>query len=335
MMRNDKRHMLDEASRTSTGGWLIATSDSTNMGKRLGLEGDHATCPACKVGGPVYNDCDPRWTDNGKSVLVEGARVYCHCKEKPRVFASQYTMSSEVVSGKVRSAAVGADSKMPYTHNSLASGETTPDAASLAAYEADPTMICPNMTNTEFYATVMRVRDIAVAHMDARLMELERWNESDQDKVRIWFTNATPDIRKRLRDGIMRIRKISLSLTKANFQRFSEEAVRRVGCVPAAGKDDEPAWASVCKPDKTFAIFIGTTFCYLSEEKRNYQGIIQNASSMTTVFIHEISHFPAAMDTVDRYSGIKAARLMAKLRNRFAIENADNIAAYVADVPNW
>ncbi|WP_313819265.1 M35 family metallo-endopeptidase [Cupriavidus sp.] len=335
MMRNDKRHMLDGASRTSTGGWLIATSDSTNMGKRLGLEGDHGTCPACKVGGPVYNDCDPRWTDMGKSVLVEGARVYCQCKEKPRVFASQFTMSSEVVSGNVSVAAAGADSKMPYTHNNLASRTTTPDAASLAAYEADPTMICPNMTNAEFYAAVMRVRDIAVAHMEARLMELARWSESDKDKVRIWFTNATPDIRKRLREGITRIRKISLSLTEKNFERFSEEAVRRVGCVPAAGKGDEPAWASVCKSDKTFAIFIGTTFCYLHEEKRNYQGIIENVSSMTTVFIHEVSHFPAAMDTVDRYSGIKAARLLAKLRNRFVIENADNIAAYVADVPNW
>jgi len=334
MTRVDIRHLLGDGDRTSTGGVLIATSDSTNMGKRLGVEGDHATCPACKVGGPVYNDCDPRWTDMGKSVLVEGARVFCKCAEKPRVFASQFTMSTEVEGGKVSSAG-SSFSEMPGAHNKLASGASGPEAASLAAYEADPTMICPNMTNAEFYATVLRVRDKAVAYMDERLMELERWNEADQDRVRIWFTDATADIRKRLREGIQRIRKLALVLTEKNFERFSKEALLRVGCVPAAKEGEEAAIASVCKPDKTFTIFIGTAFCYLDEEAMNTEGVIIDDNSMTTVFIHEVSHFPAAMDTGDPFSGIRAARLFARSRDRFVMTNADNIAAYVAAVPNW
>ncbi|MGO4765724.1 M35 family metallo-endopeptidase [Cupriavidus sp. 2KB_3] len=332
MMRNDKRHMLDGASRTSTGGWLIATSDSTNMGKRLGLEGDHATCPACKVGGPVYNDCDPRWTDNGKSVLVEGARVYCQCKEKPRVFASQYTMSTEVVSGNVKGAA--GFSEMPEAHDKLGRGQSGPDAASLAAYEADSTMICPNMTNAEFYVTVMRVRDLAVAYMDDRLAELARWNAADQDRVKIWFAEATPRIRSRLQGGLQRMRDITLGLTETNFERFSKENLAAVGCVPAAKDGEEPATASVCKPDKSFTIFIGTKFCYLSEVRRT-NGVPLDVDSKLTVLVHELSHFPAAMDTNDLFSNIRAGRWMATRQNKFLIENADNIAAYVADIPNW
>lgn len=335
MMRNDKRHMLDGASRTSTGGWLIATSDSTNMGKRLGLEGDHGTCPACKVGGPVYNDCDPRWTDMGKSVLVEGARVYCQCKEKPRVFASQYTMSSEVTSGGRAGEHVGGTSEKPQAHNKLASepsGEARPDASSLAAYAADPTMICPNMTNAEFHATVLRVRDIAVAHMDQRLIELQRWNEADQERVRMWFVDATPDIRKRLREGIQRIRQLSLGLTERNFCRFSEEVMRKVGCIPAAREGDEPAWASVCKADKTFTIFIGVTYCYLPIEAIRHRGVVEPDDSMVTVFVHEVSHFPAAMDSADTYSSIKISRLLSKYRNKFLFNNSDSIAAYISNV---
>lgn len=92
----DERYLLGEGDRTGTEGILTASSNSTNMGKRIAVEGDFATCPACKVGGPVYNDCDPHWTDIGKAVLVEGARVFCQCKENPRVFASQFTMPTQV-----------------------------------------------------------------------------------------------------------------------------------------------------------------------------------------------------------------------------------------------
>lgn len=335
MTRVDIRHLLGEGDRTSTGGYLVATSDSTNMGKRLGVEGDYATCPACKSGGPVYNDCDPRWTEMGKSVLVEGARVYCKCAVKPRVIASQFTMSTEVTSGGGAGENTASISENSQAHNKLVSktsGKPGPDAASLDAYEADPAMICPNMTNAEFLSTVMRVRDIAVAHMDARLIELERWNESDQEHVRMWFADATPDIRKRLREGIQRIRQLSLGLTERNFCRFSEEAMRKVGCIPAAKEGDEPAWASVCKADKTFTIFIGVTYCYLPIEAMRYTGVVIPTDSMVTVFIHEVSHFPAAMDSMDDYSSIKLSRLLAKRRHKFLVNNADSIASYISNV---
>ena len=85
MTSADTRYLIGEGDKTGTGGYQSASSTSTNMGKRIALEGDYASCPACKAGGPVYNDCDPRWYENGKAVLVEGSRVFCQCK-RSRVF---------------------------------------------------------------------------------------------------------------------------------------------------------------------------------------------------------------------------------------------------------
>ncbi|WP_420868294.1 hypothetical protein [Cupriavidus oxalaticus] len=41
----------------------------------VGVEGDHATCPACKAGGPVMNDCYPAFEIGGKQVRVSTANA--------------------------------------------------------------------------------------------------------------------------------------------------------------------------------------------------------------------------------------------------------------------
>jgi len=93
----DIRYALLNGNATTTGGVLIALNTYTiHHGVNVGVEGDHATCPACKVGGPVYNDCDPRYSLHGKQILVSGARVFCKCKEHPRVLPSQSIFSIEV-----------------------------------------------------------------------------------------------------------------------------------------------------------------------------------------------------------------------------------------------
>lgn len=101
-MEGDLRRLLQDGDPTANKGVLKGTSNSTNHGRRIAVEGDFATCPKCGVGGPVYNDCNPRWMDVGKSVLVEGARVYCKCVEKPLVFATQNVMTTEVITGAGR-----------------------------------------------------------------------------------------------------------------------------------------------------------------------------------------------------------------------------------------
>jgi len=95
----DIRCALLDGDRTTTGGVLIGTDNSTHHGTRMAVRGDFATCPACKAGGLVFNDCDPSFTLMGKDILVEGARVHCNCPTKPRVLASQNTFTIQVNRG--------------------------------------------------------------------------------------------------------------------------------------------------------------------------------------------------------------------------------------------
>ncbi|QEZ47404.1 PAAR domain-containing protein [Cupriavidus oxalaticus] len=93
----DMRFALKNGDHTSTGGALIATGRSVfHHDTTIGVEGDYATCPACKVGGTVKNDCYPAFDIDGKQVLVSGARVYCRCQTRPVVIHSQMDFTIEV-----------------------------------------------------------------------------------------------------------------------------------------------------------------------------------------------------------------------------------------------
>lgn len=192
------------------------------------------------------------------------------------------------------------------------------------------------MSNEEFHATMRKLRDKAVRLLDERLAELERWNMADQDKVRLWFGNASETTRQTLRDGLPRIREIMRGLQETNFERHTAEAVTRVGCEPRAKDGDEEATASVCKPDGTYTIFIGGKFCLLEDERNQLDtGIPIDKDSKLTVLIHEVSHFANAMNTGDPQYSITRSREAAKRGEEFCIRNADSIAAYVANIPNW
>lgn len=151
----------------------------------------------------------------------------------------------------------------------------------------------------------------------------------------LWFGHASGNTRQSLRDGLTRIRDIMGSLRERNFDRHSEEGLRRVGCVPRAGDGEFEATASVCKPDGTYTIFVGPKFCRLDHEQNSPEGIPFDKDSKLTVLIHEVSHFPEAMNSEDKWYSILLSRLRANARNQFCIVNADNIAYYVTNIPNW
>lgn len=95
---SDMREALRHGDKTTTGGVLISTvEDFSHHGVRVAAEGDHATCPACKVGGPVINDAYPDFVlMDGRQILVRGARVMCQCANKPVVIPSQHDFTIEV-----------------------------------------------------------------------------------------------------------------------------------------------------------------------------------------------------------------------------------------------
>src|ERR1700709_2132296 len=57
--------------------------------------------------------------------------------------------------------------------------------------------ICPNMTDAEFRTMVLKSRDKAVTHVEARLLDLRRWSEKDQARVALWFGSSGSGARER------------------------------------------------------------------------------------------------------------------------------------------
>lgn len=313
------RHLLGDGDRTSTGGALSASSDSTNMGKRIGVEGDFATCPACKAGGPVYNDCDPCWTEMGKSVLVEGARVFCKCKEKPRVVASQFTMSTEVKPSKsVAPVATPAPSQRVFESHY----KTTQSEAD-SRLSDDTELICPNMSNEAFATLAMKLCATLIARTEKRLAELGRWDSQARDDVQTWFGIADAHARETLTGGLNRMLAVFKSLQPRNFVRYSPAALEFVGCVPRPNAEVRGVAAAVCKPDvRSHTIAIALKFCEMSEFSD------RNDSQLLTI-AHEVSHFQDTMDTQDDYYKLWNAIAIARQKDSRCIRNADNVAGYL------
>ncbi|MEN7526668.1 PAAR domain-containing protein [Cupriavidus sp. DL-D2] len=94
----DIRYPLLDGDMTSTGGILIAVCELPDLhhGKQVAVEGNIATCPACKSSGPVFNDCFPDYSIDGTQILVSGARVHCGCATLPLVIQSQNDFTVEV-----------------------------------------------------------------------------------------------------------------------------------------------------------------------------------------------------------------------------------------------
>lgn len=122
----DIRYALKNGDPTSTDGQLIAhTTHMIHHGVSVGVEGDIATCPACKSTGPVFNDCYPAFDLFGKQILVSGARVNCRCVDKPVVFHTQNDFTIEVSRSGYGQA---------QTASNAIHGGTPEDKASVLAY---------------------------------------------------------------------------------------------------------------------------------------------------------------------------------------------------------
>lgn len=210
---------------------------------------------------------------------------------------------------------------------------TTPvDDSAAKAVSVEAPRVCYNMPDEEFFPLMMRLRDKASRLMGERLAELARWNAADRDKVLLWFGQDSEVTRQTLSGGLTRMREIMRGLTEKNFIKFTPEGVRAVGCEP---RPDSLAAAMVCKPDRTYTLFLNTTFCNLEAEANRYDGIPFAQDSKLVVLVHEVAHFPNSMDAEDLWYTLRQSQDRAAARDKFCVANADNIAAYVVNVPNW
>jgi len=316
----DTRYLIGEGDRTGTGGYQTASSTSTNMGKRIALEGDYASCPACMAGGPVYNDCDPRWYDNGKAVLVDGARVFCKCKEKPCVFASQHTMSTDVIGRNAGATAPLDSSSSQWADASRYKTGRREEATALADH---PKLICPNMSNDAFAALAMDLCAILLTRTETRLAELRRWDAGAKRNVQTWFGVTDSLTRETLTTGLSRMLVVLKRLRPVNFVRYSPSALEFVGCVSNPDGEKRGVVAAVCKPDvKTHTIAIALNFCEMPDDH-------DRKDSQLLTLAHEVSHFHDTMDTEDHHYYLWNAIALARVKHPVCITNADNVAGYV------
>lgn len=320
---SETRYFLKNGDPTSTGGQLIAIRPKfIHHGVAMGIEGDIATCPACKSSGPCFNDCTPNCHYHGTRVLVSGARVYCKCSEHPIVFSTQ--TDSTVVVDRKKSAGRG------FMASPLTGGGThTPKYAmekrtdeKLASESATNTeQICPNMSNAEFRSHIMDLRDEALTLVASRLSELKRWSAADARWFLLWFGTTDDAARVEIARGLARMRTVLSTLSPANFIRHSADAMRVVGCV---SRENSPgAVAEVCAPDTaTHTIAIRLDFCTLRPRHPRFD-------SQLLTLVHEVSHFTDVMNSQDYWYSTHSAKDHAGARDARNIENADNIAGYV------
>jgi uncharacterized Zn-binding protein involved in type VI secretion len=73
---------------TTTGGKVLALrANIHDNGKKLALDGEHATCGNCKGSWPMFGTGD-KMRDHGTPVVIHGDHVLCPCG-KNRVIASE------------------------------------------------------------------------------------------------------------------------------------------------------------------------------------------------------------------------------------------------------
>lgn len=180
--------------------------------------------------------------------------------------------------------------------------------------------ICPNMTNKEFCTLVMGLRERAVELIEARLKDLEKWGRPEQQRVAKWFGQSDQALRQHLHGGLNACIRVLMGLTCDNFVRYSEKAMRNVGCTPSGNSGGLAA--EVCKPDtKTHTIGIGIGFCTIP--KLSY-----SVDSQLGTLIHEVTHFDDTFSSNDTVYQMRQSLSLAT-RPSEARTNADSITGYV------
>jgi hypothetical protein len=297
-------------------------------GHRVALIGGRAYCKGCNSVGIIAKAGGLRRSlFYTAEMTLEGDVVVCHCPVPPPLVSTlQHSFTCD-------DALVGNVSGFSPSLTALPgwfAGEPAGVAASKKAIdefvqhppEAEQTEnICPNMTNREFANKVLGLRDLAVELVGKRVKDLSVWGKPEQRRAAKWFGQNDEGLRRHLDAGLKACIRVLKGLTEANFVRYSEDAMRNVGCIPS-GNGDRLA-AEVCKPDlKMRTIGIGLAFCELPD-------VSYRIDSKLATIIHEVTHFDDVFSSNDTvYQMGQSLKLLASDPSA-ARANADSVVGYV------
>ncbi|MXN77885.1 hypothetical protein GR157_24455 [Burkholderia sp. 4701] len=185
------------------------------------------------------------------------------------------------------------------------------------------TPICANMSNKEFRALIMRLRDTAVILIKERIADVARWDASAKERAKFWFGRSDDVIRKKLSEGLPKLAVSMQELKPENIIRWDEQKGRNITCEIAAnsGVND----AAVCKPDSARRIIaIYPHFCTVDD-------VFVSGNCKLKILIHECSHYVDTFNSDDVTYGFgKGIGYWAQTNPEAACRNADNIACYVS-----
>ncbi|TCK37928.1 lysine-specific metallo-endopeptidase family protein [Paraburkholderia sp. BL8N3] len=213
-----------------------------------------------------------------------------------------------------------------YVEVATATTNTTPNSNVNVFLSMDGAPICPNMSDAQFRAKVMQLRDDAVRLISLRIGELTAWKPNAQARLVQWFGNSDPATRPSVMIGLASVNVVLAGLTPSKFVRSSPDIDRATGCTPAT-KNLDGEVAHVCAPDTaTHTISISPMFCTLPDKT-----LSSKDSKMLTI-IHEATHFLDTIRTSDHAYGQFLSRRLAMQSPEKALKNADNFAWYVCSV---
>lgn len=186
----------------------------------------------------------------------------------------------------------------------------------------DPTPICQNMSNADFRALIVRLRDAALPMIQDRIVALSRWDQAERERAKTWFGRADDQIRATLVTGLPKLAQAMKELKPEHVVRWDEQKSVNITCTifPDNGASD----AAVCKPDSARRyIAIYPHFCTLPDAE------LWSACKLKTI-IHECTHYIDTFNSDDvMYGQGTGLQYWAINNGASAIRNADSIAAYI------
>jgi uncharacterized Zn-binding protein involved in type VI secretion len=305
----------------------VGSLTSTIHGHQVALIGGRAYCEGCNSVGIIAKAGGPRRAVFVSEVALDGDVVMCQCpRPQPIVSTLQSTSCCDDLWQGAEGESLPNDvTVLPLLEDhaqNIGMKRLVDDGVTHAPDAERTENICPNMTNKEFCTLVLDLRDKAVSLIEKkRLPELERWGKSDQSRVKDWFGVADQPMREYLKTGLADCVRVLRSLGCKNFVRFSETALKNVGCILPSNADD--AAAAVCKPDiRTHTIAINLKFCEL-------RPLSADEDSMLSTLIHEVTHFDDCFSSLDTLYYLRSSLAAAKTAPEKMKTNADSIAGYV------
>ena len=297
---------------------------STIHGHPVALIGGRVYCEGCHSVGIIAKAGGPRREAFISEVALEGDVVVCHCPKPPPLISTLQTTSyNDDGAGTHRAADVASLAALSVVSGAqdIAAAKKVVDAEVVHPPESEQTeRICPNMTNKAFSLLAMELRDKAVALIETRLADLQRWDRAAQARARQWFGVGSTETREYLLNGFKKCLSVLKALRPENFVRYSVDTMQRLGCTT---ENDPSAVVEVCKPDTathTIAIHIG--FCTIPK-------FAITTDSQLVTLIHEITHFDDTFSSEDTVYHMRQSLIELSGSPAKALKNADSLVGYV------